>query len=464
MDANPKIRNYNDLIRHGDCDSRIKILNLMNQVLETVDAGRQIKKIMRLSGNILIVGNRRWDLNRKKNIYLLGAGKACNAMSEAVCSILKERITKGIISVKISEPQDKYINTDVYIGGHPLPNEEGLEAAKAMLELIAGADKDDLFISVCSGGSSALLTYPVEGITLKDEIAAQKALLESGAGIEEINAVRRHISRTNGGRLAQRIAERGAEHISIMVCDAVDMGPTKNPEEPVELWGTPFALDSTTVKDARDMISNYNLYHSLPAAVTDYLWDDSRVEETPKKMADTLTSYSVGTVADSCEAAVCAAKRMNMPVIVLSTSMEGESREAGYVLSSIAREIKFLNRPVEPPCFVVCSGETTTCIDNEPAGKGGPSHELVLGLSVGIQDIPGLAAASIDTEGTDGTTLFAGGIVDGYTISRLTQSGHNIYEVLRNHRSGDVLYELSDSIFTGNTGTNLCDFNVLYIS
>ena len=126
MDANPKIRNYNDLIRHGDCDSRIKILNLMNQVLETVDAGRQIKKIMRLSGNILIVGNRRWDLNRKKNIYLLGAGKACNAMSEAVCSILKERITKGIISVKISEPQDKYINTDVYIGGHPLPNEEGL--------------------------------------------------------------------------------------------------------------------------------------------------------------------------------------------------------------------------------------------------------------------------------------------------------------------------------------------------
>lgn len=464
MNTNPKIRNYNDLIRHGDCDSRIKILNLMNQVLEAVDAGRQIEKLMRLSGDVLTVGNRRWDLSRKKNIYLLGAGKACNAMSEAVCNILKERITKGIISVKISEPQDKYINTDVYIGGHPLPNEEGQKAAKAMLELIAGADKDDLFISVCSGGSSALLTYPVDGITLEDEIVTQKALLESGAGIEEINAVRRHISRTNGGRLAQRISERGAEHISIMVCDAVDMGPTINPGEPVELWGTPFALDVTTIEDARNMIMNYNLYDCLPPAVVNYLWDDSRAEETPKKMADTLTSYSIGTVADSCEAAICAANRMNTPVVVLSTSMEGESREAGYLLSAIAREIKFLNRPIEPPCFVVCSGETTTCIDTKPAGKGGPSHELVLGFSVGIQNIPGMAAASIDTEGTDGTTLFAGGIVDGYTISRLTRMGHNIYEVLRNHRSGDVLRELSDSIFTGNTGTNLCDFNVLYIS
>ena len=120
---------------------------------------------MSLEGDILTVGTRRWDLSKKGKVYLLGAGKACNAMAQAVCDVLGERITKGIISVKIVEEQDRYCNTDVYVGGHPLPNEEGMEAAGRMIELIENASADDLFICVCSGGSSALLTYPVEGIS-----------------------------------------------------------------------------------------------------------------------------------------------------------------------------------------------------------------------------------------------------------------------------------------------------------
>lgn len=150
--------------------------------------------------------------------------------------------------------------------------------------------------------------------------------------------------------------------------------------------------------------------------------------------------------------------------MVFSTFLEGESKEAGFFLSSLTREIQLNQRPFKPPCFVVCSGETTTCINMPVAGIGGPSHELVLGFALGIKGLTGVSLASIDTEGTDGTTKFAGGIVDTQTLQRLEKKDINIFEVLRNHYTGNALMSLQDNIFTGNTGTNLCDFNVMYIA
>ena len=223
--------------------AREKVLTLLDAVLQEVDAQKRIHEIMHLDGDVLIVGERMWDLSRKKNVYLFGAGKACNAMAQAVCEILGKKITKGIISVKIAEPQDRYVNTKVYIGGHPLPNEQGQFAARDILDLIDGADPDDLFISVISGGSSALLTYPVSGITLEEEIAAQDILLKTGAKILEINAVRRHISRTNGGRLAERIVQKGAELINLIISDSVGIPPTQERGKPIEYFGTPVAAD-----------------------------------------------------------------------------------------------------------------------------------------------------------------------------------------------------------------------------
>jgi glycerate 2-kinase len=461
-----KIRNYDELLSHGDVEARKKVLWLMDAVLKEVDAGKRIQEIMRLKGDFLTVGEKRWDLSQKKRIYLLGAGKACNKMAQTVCEILGERITRGVISVKIEEPEDRYCNTDVYVGGHPLPNSAGMEAAREMLELIEQAKPDDLFISVISGGSSALLTYPVEGISLEEEIVAQDLLLKSGAKILEINAVRRHISRTNGGRLAEKICERGAELISLMVSDGVGMAPTVAERRgvPAKFFGTPVAPDGTTIQDARDTIRNYDLAAKMPKSIVNFLADDNKIKETPKQFGQNLTTFLLGTVPDSCEAAVQIASEKGLPALVLTTFLEGESREAGMFLSSIIREIKHRSRPVAPPCFVVCSGETTTTIRQPPIGKGGPSQELVLGLALGIQNLKGVAAASIDTEGTDGTTIFAGGIVDEESVSRFAEKNQNVHEALRLHFSGDALTKIGDNIFTGNTGTNLCDFNVLYIA
>ncbi len=459
-----KIRNADKLVRHGDKEAREKVLSLMDAVLREVDAEVRIHEIMHLNGDILHVGERSWDLNTKRNVYLFGAGKACNAMAKTVCDILGDRITKGVISVKVVEPEDRYVNTDVYIGGHPLPNEQGMTAAQCMLDMIDAADKGDLFISVISGGSSALLTYPVAGITLDDEIIAQDLLLKSGAKILEINAVRRHISRTNGGRLAQRIMDKGAELINIIISDGVGVKPTSNRGKPAYFVGTPVEADGTTIRDARNMMVNYDLRDRLPKSVVNFIYDDERITETPKQFGDRLVTFLIGAVGDSCEVAKKAAGDMGIPIMVLSTYMEGESREAGVILSSVAREIKFMNRPIETPCFLVCAGETTTNIKTPPQGVGGPSQELVLGLAIGIKGIRGIAGASIDTEGSDGTTLYAGGIVDGQTMARLESAGVNVFEALRNHSSGNALMAVADNIFTGNTGTNLCDFNVLYIS
>ena len=460
-----KVRNYDELTGRGDVEARKKVLQLMDYTLQEVDAYKRIKEIMHLEGNVLHVGERSWDLSKKNRVYLLGAGKVCNAMAQAVCEVMGEKIAKGIISVKIVEEQDRYCNTEVYVGGHPLPNEEGMEAAKAMIDLIENAAADDLFISVCSGGSSALLTYPVEGISLEDEIAAQDALLKSGAKILEINAVRRHISRTNGGRLAELIChKKGAELISFQISDAVGKPFPTERSKPGYFRGTPFGGDQTSIQDARYMIVNYALQEKLPKSVVDYIFDDKRVQETPFDIdEDKITTFVVGNLVDSCIAAKEAADRMGINCMILTTYLEGESSQAGAFFSSLAREIKYRDNPIKKPCFVVCAGETTCSIEEKPKGVGGPSQEVVLGMAIGIRGIEGIAGASIDTEGTDGPTTHAGGIVDGSTYDRLEEEGINIFDVLREHSSGNALEKIGDYIFTGNTGTNLCDLNILYI-
>ena len=459
-----KIRNQDALLQHGDKAARETALLLLNRVLEDVDAGRCIRKLMRLEGDTLWVGERSWDLRSKRNIYLFGAGKACNAMAQAVCDILGRRITKGIIAVKIAEAGDRYVNTDVYIGGHPLPNAEGLKAARAMLSMIENAAPGDLFISVISGGSSSLLTYPVDGISLEDEITAQDMLLKTGANIVEINAVRRHISRTNGGRMAEKIVAAGAELINLFASDSVGIVPAANRGIPVTAAGTPVAADNTTIQDARDMILKYGIKDTLPRSIVDYLWDDARVRETPKAFGEKVTSFRVCVVSDLCEAAVRGAEAMGIPIMALTSCIEGESREAGLFLSTIVREIRQWGRPVAAPCFIVCAGETTVRVTSPPKGMGGPSQELALSIASGIRGMTGVACAAVDTDGTDGPTLYAGGLVDGQTVNRLLAQGINPDSALNSHSAGDALKQAGDLLFTGNTGTNLCDINIIYIA
>jgi len=465
METRVKIRNRDELLSHGDREGRRIVLDITEKTLQYLDAYRRIKSIARMEGEILHIGNRRWDLTKKRNVYLLGAGKACNHMAMALDEILGERLTRGIAIVKVSEETDVFRHTDVYVGGHPLPNEEGLRACREILRLVDSAGPEDLFITVVSGGSSSLMSCPVEGISLQEEIDTTNVLLKSGAGIHEINAIRRHISAMNGGMLAKRIAARGAELIGFGISDAVGRAATGNIGEPDPHYrATPMGPDDTTLADARRVIRDYDLADRLPRSVVDYLANAGPEAETPKAFPQN-TYFLLNTLPDSCIYAKKAAEEMGLRAVILTSFLEGESRDAGTFFASIAREVQNYGNPAGAPCVILSSGETTTRIpdDREITGHGGPGQELTASFALSAAKAPGCCMLSIDSEGTDGTTPAAGGLTDSTTLAAAADKGIDLHAALRGHACYEALSAIGDTVFTGNTGTNLCDFNVLYI-
>ncbi len=460
-----KIRNMESLLSHGDVESRKIVLEITDRTLRRLDAGKRMKSIMSLKGDILTIGVRQWNLSEKRHVYLLGAGKACNHMAMAVEEVLGERLTKGIIIVKVLEETDVFHRTDVYVGGHPLPNEEGYRACMEICKLVDASGPEDLFIVAISGGSSALMSCPIEGISLQDEIDTTDVMLKSGADIYEINAIRRHISQMNGGMLAKRIQDRGAELIGFGISDGIGTPATGDIAIPCKNYkSTPIGPDTTTLEDARRVIRDYHVEHRLPKAVVDYLIQAGPEKETPKAFPEN-TYFLINTLPDSCIYGKEEAEKMGIPAVILTSFLEGEARDVGSVLASVAREIQIYGNPVKAPCVLLASGEAATKIEDNRTicGHGGPGQEEVLGFALAAAKIPGACLLSIDSEGTDGTTSAAGGIADSTSAAAALEKGVDIHGALRGHASFEALEALGDTVFTGNTGTNLCDFNVLYI-
>lgn len=457
------IRNLDELASHGDASSRRVALEIMEAALRDLDVSRVIRSLLRLDGDTLRVGDRRWELAPGRRLFVVGAGKATNAMAGAVEEALGDRITRGLVIVKRLEAGDRTKRIELTEGGHPLPNEAGLAATRRILAMVEEAGPDDLFIGLISGGSSALMSCPLPGITLEDERRVTEALLTSSARILEINAVRRHISAVNGGRLAQRIEARGAELINLIISDSVGKKPTLEPGKPTEFVGTPVAPDATTLQDARDALERYRLAACAPRAIVEFLRTAGPGQETPRAFGDRVHHFVLQRPANACEAARQAAETMGLRASILTTQLEGESREAGTFLACVAKEIALNRRPLAPPCVLIAGGETTTRIEGG-AGSGGPSQELALGFALEIADRPGFSICALDTDGTDGPTEVAGGIADGRTVARARQAGLDVFRRLWEHDSTAVLLALGDAVVTGNTGTNLCDLNVIYVS
>lgn len=386
-------------------------------------------------------------------------------MAMAVDHILGDRLTKGIAIIKVNEESDHFNKTEVFIGGHPLPNETGLYASRQIIELVEGAGPNDLFIVVISGGSSALMSCPIEGITLQDEIDTTDILLKSGAGIYEINAVRRHISALNGGMLAKRIQDVGAELIGIGISDAVGSPATGDISIPYTAYkSTPIGPDATTLDDARATIFNFNLQDRLPKAVVDYLMNAGPDQETPKAFPNNHY-FLINTVPDSCLYAKEICEDMGIEAMIVTSFLEGESRDAGSFFAAMAREIQTYGNPLKPPCVLLSSGEVTTQIldNNLVKGHGGPGQEMAVSFAITAAKARGCCLLSIDSEGTDGTTRIAGGITDSTTLATATANGINLHQALREHSCFEALDAIGDTVFTGNTGTNLCDLNIIYI-
>ncbi|MGX5804149.1 glycerate kinase type-2 family protein [Bradyrhizobium sp. Arg314] len=460
-----KIRNSEQIVALGDVASRKLVLEIADRTLDKLDSYRRIRSIMSMEGDVLRIGVRSWDLSKKRNVYLFGAGKACNHMAMAVDHVLGERLTRGIAIVKIHEETDHFSKTEVYIGGHPLPNEEGFRASKQIIEVVDQAGPEDLFIVVISGGSSALMSCPIDGISLQDEIETTDVLLKSGAGIYEINAVRRHISSLNGGMLAKRIQDVGAELIGFSISDAVGSPATGDITVPYAAYkSTPIGPDATTLDDARGTIVNFDVADRLPKSVVRYLMSAGPDKETPKAFPDN-TYFLLNTLPDSCIYAKQACEEIGIPAIIVTSFLEGESRDAGTFFASMAREIQTYGNPVKPPCVLLSSGEVTTQIlDNSSIkGHGGPGQEMTVSFAITAAKAKGACLLSIDSEGTDGTAKVAGGITDSSSLKAAAAKGISLYQALREHSCFEALSAIDSTVFTGNTGTNLCDLNILYV-
>ena len=269
----------------------------------------------------------------------------------------------------------------------------------------------------------------------------------------------------NGGNLAKRIRSAGAEMIGFSIFDVVGYPPTGDISIPyVHLTGSPIGADDTTLDDARKVMERYHVKDRLPQSVVQYLMNCGPEGETVKAFPE-FTYYGLNSLPDSCRYAKEIAEDMGLNAVIFSSFLEGESKDVGTMFASLAREIQAYGNPVKAPCVIISAGETTTRItDNrEIKGHGGPGQELVVGFALSAHKAPGACMLSIDSEGTDGTTPLAGGITDSQTFGRAERTHTDLYAALRGHACYEALEALDCGVLTGNTGTNVCDFNVLYV-
>lgn len=458
-----KIKNADELLSHGDIESRRVVLKITDEVLKRLDSYHRLRSFICREGNILHIGDRVLNLDEYKRIYVFCAGKASNNMAHAFEDILGDRLTQGVVIVKIKEPTDIYQRTELYVGGHPLPNLEGVEGCKRILSIADQMESDDLFLVGLSGGCTALMGYPVEGITLEEMQEATDLMIKSGMWVMDINDVRGHLCQMNRGRLGQRIT-KGTQIECFEIWDAVGLDEMEDYTKPVPIMGTPVGYDLVTFENIIRILKEHDLLGKMPTNVVNYLINAKPEQETPKT-AGNVTYYVINTLPDACNCALEVAEEMGIHAEVLTTYAEGESKDYGAFMAGLAKEILKNDRPFKRPCLIFSGGETTTYIPDNQAikGHGGPSQELTAGFALVAKDAPGACMLSIDTEGTDGTTTMAGGLTDSKTYDRALTAGINLRKALKEHAVNEALSALGECIYTGNTGTNLCDFNVLYI-
>jgi len=455
-----RIRNREELLSnaHSSVSRRGReiVLDAIEKSLEAVDPGRVVRSRVKSSNNLLQVNEETFDLTRFKRIFVVGGGKASGSMAEALDEILGERIEEGVIVVP-QGTSDRYESERIefHEASHPIPDESSVNGAKKMLNLASRAGEDDLVISLISGGGSSLVALPREGISLRDKQEVTDTLLKSGATINEINAVRKHMSSFKGGQLAREAYP--ATVLSLLLSDVVG--------DPLDVIASgPTVPDPTTFDDAVNVLRRHNLWEHAPKAIREILSEGTKgtIHETPKRDDPTFTrvhNVVVGNNRLACTAATEELGKHGLDSLFLTSFMEGEARDVGSMLGAVAREITASGNPVPPPAGIVAGGETTVTVKGD--GVGGRNQEICLSAALKIEDLDKVIVASVTTDGIDGPTDSAGAVVDGRTVSRSRELGLDARECLQNNDSYSFFHEIGDLIYTGPTGTNVNDITIL---
>ncbi len=426
------------------------------EALLAADPEEAIHRYFRVRNNVLRVGDVDYFLSRFERIFVVGAGKASVKMANAVERILGARVSGGIIITNRAQP-NRLRNILVREAGHPLPDEDGVRATEELLEFVEPMTERDLVICVISGGGSALLTSPLDGVEVSDLQKATRLFLSSGMTIHEINAVRKHVEKVKGGRLAEKIFP--ATTITLILSDVIG-------DNLDVIASGPTSPDTQTFADAVEILNRRGIWTEVPESVRAVLEKGEKGElpETPKEDSEAFRRVHhqiIGSNRLSLISADYRAHRLGMSTMILSSSVSGESREIAHFYAALAREIHAHGRPLHPPACLIAGGETTVTVAG--SGKGGRCQELALAVARDIKDVPGVVFLAAGTDGLDGPTDAAGALVDSTTVARAKRKGLNPYEVLINNDSYNLFKELGDLFTTGPTGTNVMDIHILLV-
>jgi len=392
------------------------------------------------------------DFSRFRHIYVVGAGKAGASMAMAAERALGRRITAGLVNVKYGATA-KLRRIELNPCGHPLPDEAGVAGSTRIAQIAAQAGEGDLVLCLISGGGSALLPLPAEAVTLAEKQAATQLLLACGATIHEFNCVRKHLSRIKGGQLARLAAPAAVE--ALLLSDVIG--------DDLDVIGSgPTAPDGSTFADAFAILQKFALLERVPASVRQRIECGVRGElpETPKAgdpLFRRVRNVLVGNNRLALDAAAKRARQLGFRTLVLSSGIQGETREIARMHAAIAREIVSTARPVKAPACIVTGGETTVTLRGD--GLGGRNQEFVLAAALEIAGLKNVVVLSAGTDGSDGPTDAAGAIADGDTLRRNPEGRR----YLDHNDSYRYFQPLNDLVITGPTGTNVMDVRILLV-
>lgn len=451
------IRNLDELVqeRTGEAaELRRDVLEAAEQAVKEVLPENAMARNVKRVGNILMVRGVRYRLTDFKKIIVLGAGKASIGMAGYIERTLSDKITAGaVVAPKEKIGEAKLEKIEVLPSTHPIPSMLGVRASEKLLEIAGQADSETLVIFLLSGGASALIPLPAPPLTLEDKAEVTKLLLRSGATIDEMNVVRRHLSEIKGGRLLKKLKD--ARVVSLIISDVVG--------DKLETIGSgPTSPDPTTFKDAYEILRRYNLWDQVPERVRKRIEDGLRglIEDNPKPgdpIFERVHNVVVANISLACERAQSYLRSKKYSAKIMTRYMEGEASEVGRFIASLLRE----QASRKGRFAMIFGGETTVKVRGH--GIGGRNQELALSASIWISGLPACCLASIGTDGVDGPTDAAGAIVDGETYSDATGKGLNPVAYLLDNNSYRFFQSLGGHIFTGPTGTNVGDLVIATI-
>jgi len=434
------------------------VQDAIEDAFKAVDPKEVVRSKVTLDGDQLDVNGKIFDLAGFERIFVMGGGKASGSMAEAIEEILGERIEDGLIVVPHgTASQYKTKQIKFHEASHPVPDESSVQAARKLLDLASQTEENDLIIFLISGGGSSLIAIPRDGIPLTDKRKVTEMLLRSGATINEMNTIRKHISGFKGGFFARRVYP--ATIISLLLSDVIG-------DQLDVIASGPTVPDSTTFHDAVHILKKYDLWKKTPMSIRSVLSNGVKrlIQETPKSDDPAFRrahNIIIGNNRLACSAAIESLNKSGLKTLFLTSFAKGEARDLGIMLAAIGKEIIAAGNPLQRPVGVVIGGETTVTVTGK--GRGGRNQEIALAASLEIDCLERIVVASASTDGIDGPTDAAGAIVDGDTITRSEEMKLDAKEHLKNNDSYSFFSKLGDLICTGPSGTNVNDLSILVV-